>query len=397
MGNFLTAGVNGTFEGDINGWNDGGAVSPATMQYSLARARSGTGSLRVLWPNAATGASVSIATVTGLTVGKVYTVQAWVFVPAPSIGAGVSLVIFGGSNMSAIVPVTTPDAWVRLTRTFTATATTASVGVYNGTGATTSGMTCNVDDVAVYDATIAPLIYPRSTGPGGMVPVKPGDLVYGQVTVGSSADTLVVAIAVGFYDASSNFLSSTWAAAQTIPAGGSAALNITSDAVPQGATGALLLIYPTLQDGTAPPGMGVLIDGAIVQVNQRIIEYFDGSTTGPDAAYSWTGTPQASPSIRQPTDYFDSGFKEVSGALYRWNNTVSEKITFTAATETEIPVADGTLNLAQGQITVPDGITTAMLLVENPQLPVRWSELDPNLTWSQIDPSLTWKHATEIN
>lgn len=136
--NLLSA-ADADFESGVGAWTAGGSVPP-TLSSSSVRAYSGTKSLLVTW---GTGGTFPLAQVTlaGLTVSQVYTWSAYVWVPTGS--PHVQLAVGGGVGLIGSA-TTVKDQWVRLSGTFTATATSHGMQVWPST-APTAGNTVYVD------------------------------------------------------------------------------------------------------------------------------------------------------------------------------------------------------------------------------------------------------------
>lgn len=133
--------TNPSLETDTTGWGVGG-TNPPTIARSTTRAFSGAASCLTTW---ATGTGILKTTFPTFTttVGATYTVSIYVWVPTGSVD--VTLVISGVT----IGPTTSlKDQWVRLSITFTATATTHLPEFWAATPPT-AGMTVYSDAVLV--------------------------------------------------------------------------------------------------------------------------------------------------------------------------------------------------------------------------------------------------------
>jgi len=104
--------------------------------------------MKVTWPVATALTSAAYATITGLTVGQTYTLEAWLRVPADSVSAAPTARI---SGVAVVNVVSVADTWTLSQITWTATATSHLIGVTQN-GTTTAGQTLYVDDVKVYAA-----------------------------------------------------------------------------------------------------------------------------------------------------------------------------------------------------------------------------------------------------
>jgi|JI10StandDraft_1071094.scaffolds.fasta_scaffold05700_9 hypothetical protein len=126
--NLLSA-ANADFESGVGSWTAGGTVPP-TLAQSATRAWSGSNSLRITWGTGGTFplAQVSLA---GLTIGVVYTFAVYVWVPTGSPDVKTAI---GGITSGTSTAV--KDTWVRLTQTFTATATSHNLQVWPSTSPT---------------------------------------------------------------------------------------------------------------------------------------------------------------------------------------------------------------------------------------------------------------------
>lgn len=161
-GNLLSI-EDATFEGGTVGdWIASPSTgAPPALSNSTAHAHSGTKSLLIVW---ATGIGYADLTLTGLVIGRQYTLSTWVFVPsAPS----VFLQIKGTGNYGA---GSATGAFSRISLTFTATATSETVQVAPGSPPT-SGQSVYVDDVQLDEGpnvqtftTTPPVISYRYTG-----------------------------------------------------------------------------------------------------------------------------------------------------------------------------------------------------------------------------------------
>lgn len=118
-----------TFEDGIDGWVAGGTVLP-TLTSDTAHAHDGTRALLVAWGTGGTTPNAA-RLVTDLTIGTVYTVSAYAWVPTGD--PNVFLDIEGGVSGSAM---TTKQAFAQLTLTFTATATSHNLRIRPSTSPT---------------------------------------------------------------------------------------------------------------------------------------------------------------------------------------------------------------------------------------------------------------------
>lgn len=139
--------TNPSLETDTTGWGVGGA-NPPTIARSTTRAFSGAASCLTTWATGTGILKTTFPTFTA-TVGATYTVSVYVWVPTGSVD--VTLVISGVT----IGPTTSlKDQWVRLSITFTATATTHLPEFWASTPPT-AGMTVYSDAVLVEEGPVA--------------------------------------------------------------------------------------------------------------------------------------------------------------------------------------------------------------------------------------------------
>ncbi len=144
--NFVT---NGTIESAATGWSGYGTPTP-TVARSTAQAWQGSASLLVTWGTSGSAATQNaLYQVSGLVVGRTYTVSAYVYVPASKPAVKVGIWFRAASPAS-----TTNGAWQRLSVTFTATLASHYVNVANA-AATTSGDTCYVDGIQLEEGAAA--------------------------------------------------------------------------------------------------------------------------------------------------------------------------------------------------------------------------------------------------
>jgi hypothetical protein len=124
--------TNPSFETNNGNWTP----ASATITQDTTRYLTGTAAGLIGWSNAVAvdGATV-YNTLTGLSIGQQYTLSFYAYTPTggPDIGAYVATIIGGTTS-------TTKDAWVRVSYTFTATATSHQIGIRNKsiTGTSTS-------------------------------------------------------------------------------------------------------------------------------------------------------------------------------------------------------------------------------------------------------------------
>lgn len=151
VGNLLSA-ENASFEGGTTGTAWFGSVisyTAATIANSSTRAQAGTKSLLVTWPTAGAGASTAALSLTGLDVGRWYTLSAYVWVPASNPAVRLSDlygVFFAVAPDGYVSTSTVTASWQRLAVRFQATASSGYLGIVNDAAAT-SGQQVWVDAV----------------------------------------------------------------------------------------------------------------------------------------------------------------------------------------------------------------------------------------------------------
>ena len=173
-GNLLSA-EDASFEGGTVGTWAGNPIGyvASTVANSAVRAQSGTKSLMVTWPTAGATLSAAYANLSGLVIGRTYTLSAYVWVTAatPAVLIGD---IFGVFTLTAptgfSMTSSTTGAWERIAAKFTAGASSGNIGFKNAT-ASTPGQQCWVDaiqldegSVPVTFTTTAPPIYDLWSG-----------------------------------------------------------------------------------------------------------------------------------------------------------------------------------------------------------------------------------------
>lgn len=114
----------GDFESDTDGWDPAATGSAPTVARSTTRAYHGAASLLVTW-STGTSQLVQPDPMGTFVIGRSYTLSAWVWVPSAG-GQHVKWTVAGVSSGSAS---STTNAWVQITHTFTATATTHSLQI----------------------------------------------------------------------------------------------------------------------------------------------------------------------------------------------------------------------------------------------------------------------------
>ncbi len=143
--------TNPSLEAGITGWAAGGTPTPTVAQsavWSWNRSKS----LLITWATGNTFFPGAAITVTGLTVGVVYTFSAYVYVPAGN--PAVQLIAAGSGLLAGSATSATNNiAGERLSVSFTATATSHTLGIYPS-GSPTSGQICYVDGILAEQAPV---------------------------------------------------------------------------------------------------------------------------------------------------------------------------------------------------------------------------------------------------
>lgn len=141
VGNYLSANA-ASMEVNVSDWSAGGSVPPS-LSWSNTRAQVGTRSLLITW---GAGGVLPLAqtTVTGLVIGRTYTVSAYAYVPTgdPSVVINIPGHSFGAG-------METKNAFTRFSHTFTATASSHLVQIWP-TVSPSAGDQCWVDAVQVW-------------------------------------------------------------------------------------------------------------------------------------------------------------------------------------------------------------------------------------------------------
>lgn len=135
-------------EVNATGWSGFGGAS---VSRSTTRAHAGPASFLCTWPTAAAEASTVFTTVSGLTVGKLYRYEAYVYVPTSQPRMRLK------ASVALSPPSTLTNQWERLSVTFRAAATTQDIEVKHA-DASTAGQT------GYFDSTRAQLTSFRFTG-----------------------------------------------------------------------------------------------------------------------------------------------------------------------------------------------------------------------------------------
>lgn len=117
-----------------------------SVARSTVRSWEAAASLLVTWATASAGASAAGTAVSGLTIGKTYTLSAYVWVPAGNPSVRLSFDLYATSTAT-----NTTGAWQRLSVTWTATTSAFWLAIINNS-ASTAGQTCYVDGIMLDDA-----------------------------------------------------------------------------------------------------------------------------------------------------------------------------------------------------------------------------------------------------
>jgi hypothetical protein len=131
-----------TFEdGTVGAWGvKAGSPTLAAWASDVTRAHSGTRSLKVTWTPSGTG-GVLEQVVYGLDIGTTYTFSGWVWVPAGDISVRLRV-----DDLTLGTPSSVTATWQQITRTFTATSTSARLQ-FTASGTPAAGDVVWLDDV----------------------------------------------------------------------------------------------------------------------------------------------------------------------------------------------------------------------------------------------------------
>jgi len=143
--------VNGQFEVNNAGWESntafGAYVASSQQVRSVARAHSGTGSLRCTWPVLTAGqASWTDAPTSGHVVGQTYRAGFWVYIPTGSPDCRVEVAF---TACVSAWSTSVRDAWQYIYGDYTATQDTHYVGYAIAGPQPNTGLQMYVDDVVV--------------------------------------------------------------------------------------------------------------------------------------------------------------------------------------------------------------------------------------------------------
>jgi hypothetical protein len=142
--------TNPSFETGTTSWAGAGGAPPTLTTGADPAALTGSraSALKVTWATGTSGQFNGPQYTLATTVGKVYTISAYVYVVSgPPVGWLVSI---GGTNFGSTTGAT-QNAWVRVSFTFTATSTSHTCTLW-GSGAQTSGQIAWVDEVLMEQA-----------------------------------------------------------------------------------------------------------------------------------------------------------------------------------------------------------------------------------------------------
>lgn len=152
--------TNPSVETDLTGWTAGGSLPP-TITRDTGQFYVGTASVKAVWQTAGTLPQVSLPEPTW-TIGSTYTVSVYVYVPTGSVAVSV-FVADGWSSNSSV-----NDQWVRISRTFTATATNHDIQIWPATPPT-AGQIVYIDALLVEEGPVlGPYFDGNSTNSAGL-------------------------------------------------------------------------------------------------------------------------------------------------------------------------------------------------------------------------------------
>lgn len=139
--------TNPSAETDLTNWSGGGFANPPTVTRDSTHAQFGTWAVLGTWATASGGDLPQIQyTVSGLTVGRTYTMSMYAYVPtgSPLVALFVPVANVWGTNTG-----TTKDAFVRIQLTLVAWATTALLQVWPDQSTTTAGQKVWLDGLQI--------------------------------------------------------------------------------------------------------------------------------------------------------------------------------------------------------------------------------------------------------
>lgn len=141
---------NPSMEPDISGWSPKGSTAP-TLSLDSTVSFTGTKSLKVVQTSTTTSQGVGY-TVSGLTVGKVYTMSGYIYVPSGNIDviSTITSLSYGSATTAS-----DRDMWTRVAMTFAATATTHQIG-FDCVGNAQIGKVFYVDAASLVEGSEAP-------------------------------------------------------------------------------------------------------------------------------------------------------------------------------------------------------------------------------------------------
>ena len=174
----------GGFESGADSWAAG---ADDTAAATTTVARTGSAALETATTDPAGGAVTATREVMGLTVGRDYTVSAWVNADT---AVGVSDLTVGVDGVGASAPAAASSGWVELTYGFTATATAHDV-VVGYTAADDAGSVVAWDDVTVTQDAWVEVAVPASTVSDAVVRSQSGRIIQNTLTDSVSAGSEV--------------------------------------------------------------------------------------------------------------------------------------------------------------------------------------------------------------
>lgn len=176
--------LNPDLEVDTTGWSaTSGTISRQTNRYL-----NGTASLEAVHTNpSAAQACFYGVTVTGLTIGTVYTASCFTFKNGSSYA---QMVVNDGTNHYG-TPAQLGSVWEKIFVTFTAAATTVTVGVTNATAISTSNQKFNIDTLTLTEGTNTEPFSPYTPAVSGLTYLPNGAVGNSTTTTGTGRVNLL--------------------------------------------------------------------------------------------------------------------------------------------------------------------------------------------------------------
>jgi hypothetical protein len=364
--------TNPSFETGTTGWL-GVGTTLSLLAVDTSQKYVGLQSMKVTCQSTSGGASFALS---GLTVGAVYTMSGYVYIPTSGGANAVATHVAGFT--SGDVTTTVKGAWTRIAQTFIATATSHSIQ-FNFASTPASGQIFYLDAVFLEAPPVAQTnlaLDPAATGLTNWSPLgsttstritdtttfHSGTSSYKQTLTASGTSGAKCAVSNPGFAAGDTIKWSVWvypSVTMTIQpywerplptytgGSGGAAISCPANTWTQ-ITGSLTLTSANA-DATASYGFGFLSTAAWasgnsfnadeIEVERNVATlgtYIDGSTAQTATTYyAWTGAPNASSSVAltTPFTYFDGSSVNANSRMYAWlsgaNASTSTEKTYT--------------------------------------------------------------------